>query len=395
MNVPLLDLDVQLQELRQEIINAVITNIDSKRYILGPEVERLEENISNYSNTSYGIGLSSGTDALLAGLMALDVGPGDKVITSPYTFFATIGSILRLGAEPIFADIDPVTFNIKSAGVAEILADSTLRKNIKAVVPVHLFGQCADMDPLLKLAGQYDIPILEDAAQAIGALYPRRTDSGISWKRAGSMGDVGCFSFFPSKNLGCMGDGGMVVTNRPDLAEEIRALRVHGGLTRYHHAIIGGNFRIDAIQAAILNVKIKKLSCWHEKRRANARRYHEFFREADLSGSDCLKLPEAVYEEKAGLSGVNDYHVFNQYVIRAAKRDELKKHLNSKGIGVAIYYPVPLHKQECVQHLELYKQNYPEAEKAAEETLALPIYPGLTSEMIEYVVDCIREFYLT
>ncbi len=393
MNVPLLDLGVQLQELRQEIIDAVITNVDSTRYILGPEVERLEENISNYCDTSYGVGVSSGTDALLSSLMALGVGQGDKVITSPYTFFATMGSILRLGAEPVFADIDPVTFNIDPAGVEEILADSALRKRIKAIVPVHLFGQCADMEPLLKLARLYDIAVLEDAAQAIGALYPDRTDSGAYWKRAGSMGDAGCFSFFPSKNLGCMGDGGMIVTNDSSLAEELRALMVHGGLTRYHHSIIGGNFRLDAIQAAILNVKLKQLPVWHKARRANAGRYRQLFQDTALPGSGHIKLPEAVYEEQSLSVGIDDYHVFNQFVIRAVKRDKLRDYLVSKGIGVAIYYPVPLHQQKCVAHLDSFDQHYPEAEKAAAETLALPIYPGLTPEMIEYVVDCIRGFY--
>lgn len=395
MNVPMLDLSVQLQELRQEIIDAVVTNIDSTGYILGPEVERLEDNMSNYCHTSYGVGVSSGTDALLAGLMALGVGQGDKVITTPYTFFATMGSILRLGAEPVFVDIDPVTFNIDPSGVAEILSDSKRKKGIKAIVPVHLFGQCADMTPLLELAEQNDIAILEDAAQAIGALYPDRSGSGVSWKRAGAMGDAGCFSFFPSKNLGCMGDGGMVITDDSNLAEELRVLRVHGGLTRYHHSIIGGNFRLDAMQAAILNVKFKHLSAWHEARRANAARYGEMFADAGLLGPGYVTLPEAVYKEQAASAGMDDYHVFNQYVIRAAERDKLKDYLSSRGVGAAIYYPLPLHQQQCVQHLDIASQHYREAEKAAAETLALPIYPGLTSEMIEYVVDSIKRFYLT
>ncbi|MFP3982799.1 MAG: DegT/DnrJ/EryC1/StrS family aminotransferase [Desulfurivibrionaceae bacterium] len=395
MNVPLLDLSVQLQELRQEIIDAVVTNIDSNRYILGPEVERLEENISHYCHISHGVGVSSGTDALLAGLMALGVGQGDKVITTPYTFFATIGSILRLGAEPVFVDIDPATFNINPSGVAEILSDSKRRKGIKAIVPVHLFGQCADMNPLLELAGQNDIAVLEDAAQAIGALYPDRSGGSVSWKRAGAMGNAGCFSFFPSKNLGCMGDGGMVITDDPSLAEKLRILRVHGGLTRYHHSTIGGNFRLDAMQAAILNVKLKQLSSWHKARRANAALYGKMFADAGLLGPGYVKLPEAVYEEQAASAGMDDYHVFNQYIIRAAERDRLKDHLSSRGVGAAIYYPLPLHQQECVQHLDVASRHYREAEKAAAETLALPIYPGLTSEMIEYVVDSIKQFYLT
>ncbi len=393
MNVPLLDLGVQLRELRQEIIDAVIASVDSTRYILGPEVKRLEENISDYCNTSYGVGVSSGTDALLTGLMALDVGPGDKVITTPYTFFATMGSILRLGAEPVFADIDPLTFNIDPAGVEEILADSGRRSGVKAIIPVHLFGQCADMDPLIALAGQYNIAVLEDAAQAIGAQYPGWPDGGVAWRRAGCMGDAGCFSFFPSKNLGCMGDGGMVVTNSLDMAEGLRTLRVHGGLTKYHHSIIGGNFRLDAMQAAILNVKIKQLPAWHRQRRTNAGLYQEFFQAAGLLESGTVRLPESVYKAQAEESGVDDYHIFNQFVIRVARRDELKDYLLSMDIGVVIYYPVSLHQQQCVRHLGVYNQHYPEAERAAAETLALPIYPGLTAEMIEYIVDCIKQFY--
>ncbi len=393
MNVPLLDLSVQLHELRQEIIDAVIANVDSTRYILGPEVERLEENISHYCHTSYGIGVSSGTDALLSGLMALGVGEGDRVVTTPYTFFATMGSILRLGAEPVFADIDPVTFNINPEKVSRLLEDSDKRRGVKAIVPVHLFGQCADMDPLTELAENYGISVLEDAAQAIGAMYPSRSDSGVSWKRAGEMGNAGCFSFFPSKNLGCMGDGGMVVTNDSELAGKVRTLRVHGGLTRYHHSIIGGNFRLDAMQAAILNVKLKQLPVWHQQRRENAVRYRQMFLDAGLLETDNLRVPEPAYEVEARESGVSDYHVFNQYVIRAVERDKLRDFLISKDVGVAIYYPLPLHQQQCVRHLKTYGCNYPEAEKAAAETLALPIYPGLTPEMIEYVVDCIKEFY--
>jgi dTDP-4-amino-4,6-dideoxygalactose transaminase len=393
MNVPLLDLKAQLEPLRGEIAAAVENTIDSIRYILGPEVEKLEEDIAQYSGTLTGIGVSSGTDALLAALMACGVTQGDLVLTTPYTFFATMGSILRLGAQPLFVDIDPVTYNIDPDKAAAILAYPDIAQKVKVLLPVHLYGQCADMSPLIDLAEEHDMKIVEDAAQAIGAAYPVHEKGNTVWMKAGSMGDAGCFSFFPSKNLGCMGDGGMIVSNNADMAEEIRVLRVHGGAPKYHHAVVGGNFRLDAIQAAILNVKFKYLSEWHAGRRRNAERYRHLFAEAGLAADGNVTLPKAVYEEEAGQDPDIDHHIYNQYVIRARERDELKAFLLSEGIGVEIYYPIPLHQQKCVSHLGLSNISYPEAEKAAAETLALPIYPELSTEMQEYVVDRIATFY--
>lgn len=393
MNVPLLDLKAQLDPIRDEIQAAINTTVDSICYILGPEVDRLEKDVAAYSGSLDGVGVSSGTDALLAALMAMGVKEGDLVLTTPYTFFATMGSILRLGAEPVFVDIDPVTFNIDPQKVAALLDDPSIAGKVKVLLPVHLFGQCADMSPLIDLAEKHGLSILEDAAQAIGAVYPVEESGETVWKSAGSMGDAGCFSFFPSKNLGCMGDGGMIVTNNPDIAEELRILRVHGGAPKYHHDVIGGNFRLDAIQAAVLNVKLKYLPGWHAARRRNAGRYQQMFNQSGLVDSGHVSLPAAVYADKAEQQPEVHYHIYNQYVIRAKNRDALKEYLLSEGIGVEIYYPIPLHHQKCVAHLPLSKMSYPETEKAAAETLALPIYPELTEDMQEYVVDRIAAFY--
>jgi dTDP-4-amino-4,6-dideoxygalactose transaminase len=393
MNVPLLDLKAQLDPLRDEIQTAVNNTIDSIRYILGPEVEALEKEIAGYCGTSTGIGVSSGTDALLASLMACGVKQGDLVLTSPYTFFATMGSILRLGAEPLFVDIDPVSFNIDCKQAATMLSYPDIAEKVKVVLPVHLFGQCADMSPLIEMAKDYDIRIVEDAAQAIGAAYPVKEGGNVVWKRAGSMGDAGCFSFFPSKNLGCMGDGGMVVTNSPEMANDIRIIREHGGAPKYHHGVIGGNFRLDAMQAAILNVKLPHLPRWHAGRRRNAGRYKKMFSQSGLTEKGYIVLPQAVYENEADEDKGIDYHIYNQYVIRVMERDSLKEYLLSQGVGVEIYYPIPLHRQKCISHLSQSSMSYPEAEKAAAETLALPIYPELTEKMQEYVVDRIASFY--
>ena len=394
MNVPLLDIKAQLEPLRAEILEKITAVVDSTRYILGPEVEGLEQEIADYCRAGFGIGVASGTDALLASLMALGVGPGDLVVTTPYTFFATMGSVLRLGAQPIFVDIDPVTFNLDPDRLGEVLTDRKIREKIKVILPVHLYGQCADMDRIMALAGEYRIPVLEDAAQAIGSVCPMMENGQTVWRKAGAIGAAGCFSFFPSKNLGCMGDGGMVVTNDEELAGKLAILRNHGAEPKYYHAVIGGNFRLDALQAAVLRVKLQHLPAWHLARRRNAARYSGLFREAGLLDAGVIETPAAVYREEAGKEEAEiDYHIYNQYVIRARDRDRLLRFLVDQSIGVEIYYPVPLHKQKCVSHLGYGDLSFPEAERAAAETMALPIYSELTAEMQEYVVSRIKEFY--
>lgn len=394
MNVPLLDLKAQLEPLRDEILARVTEVVDSTCYIQGPEVQGFEQQVAAYCQTGFGIGVSSGTDALLASMMALGVGRDDLVVTTPYTFFATVGSILRLGARPLFADIDPVTYNIDPDRVADLLADSKVRKQIKAILPVHLYGQCADMERLMALGNEYGIPVLEDAAQAIGSVCPMTENGQRAWHRAGSMGAAGCFSFFPSKNLGGMGDGGMVITNDEPLAEKLAVLRNHGAQPKYFHALIGGNFRLDAMQASILRVKLPHLPSWHQARRRNADRYNTLFMESGLVDSGRIKTPVAVYREEAGQEkNEPDYHIYNQYVVRARDRDSLRNFLLEHSIGVEIYYPVPLHQQECIRELGYDRLSFPESEKAAAETLALPVYPELTAEMQENVVGRIKEFY--
>jgi dTDP-4-amino-4,6-dideoxygalactose transaminase len=393
MNIPLLDLKAQLDPIRDEIMAAITATVDSTCYIMGPQIELFEKNMADYCGTKFAVGVSSGTDALLAGLMALGVGRDDLVLTTPYSFFATMGSILRLGAQPVFADIDPVTYNIDPAQVAKLLSDSSLASKLKAILPVHLFGQCADMAPLLKMAGELHIPVVEDAAQAIGSSYPMPVDGALQWRKAGGMGACGCFSFFPSKNLGGMGDGGMAVTDSEKMAKDLRLIRVHGDVSRYDHAVVGGNFRLDALQAAILNVKLQHLSRWHAARRQNATLYHALFKEAGLVEAGHVACPQAVYQEAAAAQQGVDYHIYNQYVIRVQDRDALRSYLQEQSIGVAVYYPIPLHKQKCISTLAASRLSLPEAEKAAAETLALPIYPELTSDMQEYVVERIRAFY--
>ncbi|MCK9296737.1 MAG: DegT/DnrJ/EryC1/StrS family aminotransferase [Desulfobulbaceae bacterium] len=393
MNIPLLDLKAQLEPIRDEIMAAITATVDSTCYIMGPQIELFEKNVADYCGTKYAVGVSSGTDALLAGLMALGVGRDDLVLTTPYTFFATMGSILRLGAQPVFVDIDPVTFNIDPAQVATLLSDSSLAGKLKAILPVHLFGQCADMAPLLKMAGELNIPVVEDAAQAIGAAYPMPADGALQWQKAGSMGACGCFSFFPSKNLGGMGDGGMVVADTEQMAKDLRLIRVHGDIGKYQHAVVGGNFRLDAMQAAILNVKLQYLPKWHAARRQNATLYNALFKEAGLVEAGYVATPRAVYQDAAAAEKGVDYHIYNQYVLRVKDRDALRDYLLQQSIGVAVYYPIPLHKQKCIAGLAASRLSLPESEKAAAETLALPIYPELTSEMQEYVVERIRAFY--
>jgi dTDP-4-amino-4,6-dideoxygalactose transaminase len=368
VDVPLLDLRVQYRSIRAELDEAVARVIESQHFILGPEVSGLEDEVAAYSSVQHAIGMSSGTDALLAALMALHVGPGDEVVTTTYSFFATAGVIARLGATPVFVDIVPATCNIDPAAVAAAVTART-----KAIMPVHLYGRVADMDPILAAARERGIPVIEDAAQAIGAFDGQR-------RQAGSIGDMGCFSFFPSKNLGGFGDGGMTVTSDPDLAHRLTLLRMHGSEPKYYHAIVGGNFRLDALQAAVLRVKLKHLNDWTAARRRNASRYRALFDDARLT--DRVTVPQ----DEPG-------HIYNQFVIRAPERDALREHLKRQNIGTEIYYPVPLHMQECFAALGYSPGDLPHAEAAARETLALPIYPELSDAQLVHVVESIREFY--
>jgi dTDP-4-amino-4,6-dideoxygalactose transaminase len=374
--VPLLDLKSQYQSIKNDILEKAYDVFESQIFIMGPKVAQLEEEIARYCMTPYAVGVSSGTDALLIALMACGVGPGDRIVTSPYTFFATAGAIARLSARPVFADIDPQTYNLSAASVEHVfsgMSASQIQKT-RAIIPVHLYGQCVDMHPLKEIASAHGCTIIEDAAQAIGAEY--------QGQRAGSIGDLGCFSFFPSKNLGAFGDGGMVTIQSEDLYEKLKILRMHGASPKYYHQVVGGNFRLDALQAAIVSVKLKHLEKWTEARRQNAQTYRELFLNADLS--DTVRLPE----ER------ENRHVYNQFVIQVAEnRDALKQYLLEAGIGTEIYYPVPLHLQECFKDLHYSRGDFPMAEKASRSTLALPIYPELTASQQEYVVDQIKAFF--
>lgn len=367
MNVPMLDLKAQHQAIKSEVEAAIIEVLESQAFILGPKVKECEAAIARYCSCSHAVGVSSGTDALLIALMAEGIGAGDEVITTPYTFFATAGSVSRTGATPVFVDIDPITYNINPGLIEEKITPKT-----KAIIPVHLYGQTAEMDPIMAVARKHGLVVIEDAAQAIGSEYNGR--------RAGSIGDYGCFSFFPSKNLGCAGDGGMVTTNDPARAEKLIVMRAHGSKPKYYHRVIGGNFRFDSIQAAVVNVKLPRLDSWTAGRQANARRYEKLFAQAGLAAT--VSLPVIVHSR----------HIFNQYVIRAPRRDELMEHLQKNNIGCAIYYPVPLHLQECFAHLGYHEGDLPESEKAARETVAIPVYPELTDEQAGYVVRCIADF---
>lgn len=366
MNVPLLDLKAQFAPIKKEVEAAISEVLAAQQFILGPKVEECEKAVAGYSACSHGVGMSSGSDALLVCLMAENIGPGDEVITTPYSFFATAGAIARLGATPVFVDIDPATYNIDPAQIA-----AKITKKTRVIMPVHLYGQMADMDPIMELAREHKLIVVEDAAQAIGAEYKGR--------RAGSIGHYGCFSFFPSKNLGAAGDGGMIVTNDAQRAEKLRILRNHGSNPKYYHKVVGGNFRLDALQAAIITVKLKHLDSWTAGRQRNAQTYNQLFAKANLP----IVLPKVA----------TNRHIFNQYVIRVSKRNELQSHLQKKGIGTEVYYPVPLHLQECFAYLGHKTGEFPESEKAANETLALPIFPELTQQQLEYVVESIREFF--
>lgn len=375
MKVPLLDLKAHHAPLMGEILEAIKGVAESNAFILGPQTKQLEASVAAYSNTRHAIGLSSGSDALLAALMALDLKPGDEVITPTYSFFATAGAVARLGAKPVLADIDLSTFNIDVKQIEKLITKKT-----RAIIPVHLYGQCADMKPILAIAAKHGLKVVEDAAQSIGAEYS-------DGKRAGSMGDIGCFSFFPSKNLGCWGDGGMVVAQNDTLGEKLEVLRSHGSKPKYHHKIIGGNFRLDEIQSAVLNVKLKYLDSWTAKRQANAKLYTKLFRSAGLDKKG-VTLPEPVY----AASGAKHFHIYNQYVLLVPRRDEMKAFLAEKGIGSEIYYPVPFHMQECFRYLRYRQGDFPLAEKAASTSLALPIYPELTQEQQAYVAETIATF---
>ncbi len=377
MGVPLLDLNAHHKPLHREIMAALEQVFQSQAFILGPDVGKLEERVAAYCQSKYGIGVSSGTDALLIALMAIGVGPGDEVITSPYSFFATAGAVVRLGARPVLVDIDPVTYNLDPAKIK-----SALTPKCKAIIPVHLYGQCADMGPIMDIAKQHNLSVIEDAAQAIGSEYS-------DGRRACSIGTIGCLSFFPSKNLGCLGDGGMVVTNDPDLAERMRVLRVHGSKPKYYHKRIGGNFRLDTIQAAVLNIKLNYLDEWTRRRQENATRYERLFQQNGLTQKGKVKLPEPAYRN----AGAKHYHIYNQFVLRVEQRDALMAHLKQKGIGAEIYYPVPFHLQECFLYLGYREGDFPQSERAAKETVAIPIYPELTEEQQTEVVETITAFY--
>jgi dTDP-4-amino-4,6-dideoxygalactose transaminase len=377
MAVPLLDLIAHHEPLRKDIMAAIERVFQSQAFILGPEVSKLEERIASYCQVRSAIGVSSGTDALLIALMALNIGPGDEVITTPYSFFATAGAIVRVGATPVLVDIDPKTFNIDPAKI-----EAAVTARTKALMPVHLYGQSADMGPIMDIAGRHRLAVIEDAAQAIGTEYK-------DGRRAGGIGTVGCFSFFPSKNLGALGDGGMVTTNDPELAERITVLRVHGSKPKYYHKFIGGNFRLDSLQAAVLNVKLDYLDGWTKRRQENARRYEALFQQSGLIQKGYIQLPEPVYKH----SGHKHYHIYNQFVLRVEKRDALIAHLKEKGIGAEIYYPVPFHLQECFRYLGYREGGFPASESAAKGTIAMPIYPELTVQQQEEVVEAVQRFY--
>lgn len=369
MKIPAVNLKAQIEPLRSELLAAIEHIIDSQQFVLGGEVKALEEEVASYSKTSHAIGCGSGSDALLLALLALDIKAGDEIITTPFTFFATGGAVARLGARPVFVDSDRRLYNIDAGRIAAAITPRT-----RAIIAVHMYGQCADMDPLLAIAEQHQLPLIEDAAQAIGA-----EDRG---RRAGSMGRIGCFSFYPTKNLGAAGDAGMVTTNDEQLAARLRALRVHGGVTEYLHTEVGINSRLDALQAAVLRVKLPHLDDWSNARAERARRYSELLANANLP-----------YQLSAPFIRTDGRHIFHQYVVRAPKhRDALMAHLAQCGVGTRVYYPVPLHLQECFRYLGYREGDFPEAESASLETFALPIYPELTDAEQDYVVESLRSF---
>ena len=368
MRVPLLDLQLQYASIRGDIHSALDRVCASQQFIMGPEVQQFEQEVAAAIGAQHAIGVSSGTDALLVALMALGIGPGDEVVTPTFSFFATAGSVARLGARPVFVDIDPDTLMLTASGLRAAITERT-----RAVIPVDLYGLCVDMDPVMEVAAAARLHVVEDAAQALGASYHGR--------QAGTLGAVGCFSFFPSKNLGAYGDAGLVTTDDESLAARVRRLRNHGEEARYHHEEVGGNFRLDGLQAAVLRVKLSHLGAWNDRRRANAAVYRQLFTEAGLA--DRVRLPQ----EPPGRT-----HIYHQYVVRVPDRDRLRAHLADRDIGTAIYYPVPLHRQACFAGLTPPDRAFPHAEAAAAEVLALPIYPELTRAQLEHVVGAIADF---
>ena len=387
-NVPLLDLKAQFAQIRDEVMPLIEQVCAGQHFILGEHVRGVEEELARYCGAAYGIGVSSGTDALLLALMTLEIGAGDAVVTSPFTFFATAGAITRAGARPLFCDIDPTTFNLSPSTVQTFIGEQCSRDagglvhratgaRVKALLPVHLYGQAAEMSPLMAIASHHGLRVIEDAAQAIGSEY--------EGARVGSIGDIGCFSFFPSKNLGAFGDAGLCTTQDAALAERMRVLRVHGGKPKYYHSIIGGNFRLDELQAAVLRVKLRYLDGWTQARQRNAGFYTAALAKAALPAGSIV-TPQAVAGRR---------HIFNQYVVRVSERDGLKNFLAERRIGTEIYYPVPLHLQPCFEYLGYVAGDFPESERAAAQTLALPIYPELTQEQLAHVVASVGEFVKT
>ena len=386
MRVPLLDLKPQYHSLKKELDEAIIKVAESQYFILGPEVSAMEKEFCTYLNCKHAIGVSSGTDALLLALMAIDIKPGDEVIVPTYSFFATAGVVSRLNATPVFAENDPVTFNLDPKDF-----EKKITPNTKAVIPVHLYGQSAELDEIVKIAKDHNLFVIEDAAQAIGTQYK-------DGRFVGTVGDIGCFSFFPSKNLGCFGDGGLVTTNNDELAKILTIKRVHGGEPKYHHKVIGGNFRLDALQAAVLRVKLPHLDNWSEKRRQNADRYTQLFINAGLAKEtgkisfdsyNKVLLPGAVYKN----SKVKNYHIYNQYIVRVEQRDAMREFLTKNEIATEIYYPVPFHLQECFENLGYKKGDFPISEFSADTSIALPIYPELSDEQLVYVVETFKKFF--
>lgn len=386
MKVPLLDLKQQYLALKSELDEAILRVSESQYFILGPEVKKMEKEFCEFLGCKYASGVSSGTDALLLALMAIDIKPGDEVIVPTFSFFATAGVVSRMNATPVLTDIDPVSFNIDPNEI-----EKKITSNTRAIIPVHLYGQSADMDPIMKIAENNKLTVIEDGAQAISAQYK----DGSS---AGTIGDIGCYSFFPSKNLGCYGDGGLVVTNNDELEHMMRIKRVHGGEPKYYHKVIGGNFRLDALQAAVVNVKLPYLNDWSESRRKNAERYNQLFKDTGLAEetgrvefdeNNTVLVPKAVYKDFNGLS---NYHIYNQYIIRIEQRDKLRQFLADNDISTEIYYPVPFHLQECFSDLGYKYGDFPKAEEAANNSLALPVYPELREEQLIYVVEKIKDF---
>lgn len=375
MNVPLLDLKAQYQTIANEVEPELLRIARSQMCILGPDVELLESNLAKYLNVKHTIAVSSGTDAILMSLMLLGVGPNDEVILPTFSFFATAGCVARLNAKPVFVDINPLSFNINPD-----LIESKITNKTKAIIPVHLFGQSADMDPIMQISRKYGIPIIEDAAQALGTQYK-------NGQFVGTIGDLGCYSFYPSKNLGAFGDGGLIATNNDEYAIKLKQMRNHGMNPKYYHKFIGGNFRLDAIQAAVLNIKLKYLDQWHQNRRQNAHTYIELFAKYNLF--DKIQVPVELYFN----TNLPNHHIYNQFTIKAEKRNELKDYLTQNSIGCDIYYPVPFHRQECFAYLKNSDEEFPIANQVCDQVLSLPVYPELTYEQIEYVVETIKKFY--